>query len=270
MGWWDNIVQNLRSSFGGPSYAWEDSTNVQQPIDAGFMPSDSTAVQQPGGQPNPTAKSPAMDKTKFFEGGHKSQAYLDNLGKPTIGVGTLLDSSSYETLPLQYQNLNWSEEQGNQRFVEDYETKQSQVANLYGDQWDSLPQQAKDIMTDMAYNVGSEGLFSKFPGFVDDMKAGNYQNAAKQLKYKDPSAGDIEGNISDWWGQVGGTETESNINTGVWGGDARGGNRATYNYDALMNLGGARGNQPIDNLGENDLIDQVVTEQGSTAFPKQY
>ena len=54
MSWWDNIVKNLRSSFGGPSYAWDDSTNVQEHVDAGFMPSDSTAVQQPGGQPNPT------------------------------------------------------------------------------------------------------------------------------------------------------------------------------------------------------------------------
>ena len=60
MSWWDNIVKNLRSSFGGPSYAWDDSTNVQEHVDAGFMPSDSTAVQQPGGQPNPTNISPAM------------------------------------------------------------------------------------------------------------------------------------------------------------------------------------------------------------------
>jgi|2_EtaG_2_1085320.scaffolds.fasta_scaffold27942_3 GH24 family phage-related lysozyme (muramidase) len=202
-----------------------------------------------------------QSKTQEFEGGHRQRAYLDSLGKPTIGTGTLLENKSYSEMPEQYRNMELSEEEGNRRFQEDYGTKMSEVEKLYGDKWGDLPDDVKGVMTDMAYNVGSEGLFNKFSGFIKDVRKGNYANAAKNLKYKDRSKGDIEGNISNWWDQVGGVTTESNIASGEWGENSRTGNRATSNYDMLSNLGNKVSNQPIDRI-----MDNVVTEQGSRAF----
>lgn len=181
--------------------------------------------------------NPYIDKTQSFEGGHKSKAYLDSEGYPTIGTGTLLEHQKYENMPEQYANMDWSKEQGNKRFQEDYGIKQGEVQNLYGEGWESLPPEVQGLLTDMSYNVGSQGLFNKFPGLIEDIRSGNYEDAANQLKYKDISKGNVEGNTSQWWNQVGGATTEGNIASGAWGGDSRSGNRATYNYDTLHNLG---------------------------------
>ena len=219
-----NANTQMESAFTQPQPQQEFTPNLGQQT--------TPPVQQ-----NTMDTNPFMDKTQFFEGGHKSQAYLDSEGYPTIGTGTLLEHQKYDTMPDQYANLNWSEEQGNQRFQEDYGIKQGEVQNLYGEGWESLPPQVQGMLTDMSYNVGSQGLFNKFPGLIRDIRSGNYQDAANQLKYKDISQGDVEGNTSQWWNQVGGATTEGNIASGAWGQDSRAGNRATYNYDTLYGLG---------------------------------
>ena len=202
--------------------------------------------------------SDAMRRTQGFEGGHREKAYLDTLRIPTIGTGSVLEHAKYDKLPEKYANMNVSEAQGNEMFHRDYATKSSEIERLYGEGYGDLPQSARDVMTDMAYNVGSEGLFNKFPGMIADIRAGNYENAANQLKYKDISLGDTEGNISNWWNQVGGTTTEGNISSGAWGSSSRAGNRATSNYDMLSNLG----NSPVDNLfaGNKKLQDAFPTK----------
>ena len=231
-GFLGNIMRRFKGTFGGPE---EEQGN---PL---------------GNQP-PNTLGTGQSRTQLFEGGHKEKAYLDSLGKPTIGTGTLLDNQSYDAMPEHYATMNWSKEEGDKQFNTDYDTKKSEVQRLYGDNWGDLPQEAQDVMTDMAYNVGSEGLFNKFPGLIKDIKAGDYGKAANQLKYKDPSKGDAEGNTSNWWNQVGGAKTEGNIASGAWAADSsRAANRGTYNFDALNKLG-------------NSIQNNVVNEQGSEAF----
>jgi GH24 family phage-related lysozyme (muramidase) len=198
--------------------------------------------------------SNAMSRTKGFEGGHKSQAYLDSLGFPTYGTGKVLEHSKYDTLPDKYSNMNLSEQEGDIMFHEDYNKKMSEVESLYGEKWGNLPKEAQNVMTDMAYNVGSQGLFKKFPGMIKDIQSGNYANAAKQLKYKDISKGDMEENVSDWWNQVGGSNTEKeNL--------IRAGNRATSNYDVLSGLGNNLETQPVDDVmaGYNKVEDAFTS-----------
>jgi GH24 family phage-related lysozyme (muramidase) len=108
--------------------------------------------------------SPDMMRTKQFEGGHQSKAYLDSLGYPTIGTGKVLEHQKYDTMPNQYSSMNMSEEEGDSLYNEDYAKKQSEVQSLYGENWNTLPSEAQGVLTDMAYNVGSQGLFNKFPG----------------------------------------------------------------------------------------------------------
>ena len=203
--------------------------------------------------PEAPVMSDSMKRTQGFEGGHKQSAYLDTLGYPTIATGSVLEHTKYDKLPEKYANMNVSEAQGNEMFHQDYATKASEIEKLYGEGYGNLPQPVRDVMTDMAYNVGSEGLFKKFPGMVKDIRAGNYGNAANQLKYKDISLGDTEGNISNWWNQVGGTTTEGNIASGEWGDNSRIGNRATANYDILSGLGNTPvpQNQPVDDTMQN-------------------
>ena len=227
-----NDYNKTQSAFTQPTETQPFTPNLGQQVSTPGNEAVNQNTMATGPQSNPY-----IDKTQFFEGGHKNKAYLDSEGYPTIGTGTLLEHQKYETMPDQYANLDWSEEQGNQRFQEDYGIKQGEVQNLYGEGWESLPPQVQGRLTDMSYNVGSQGLFNKFPGLIKDIRAGNYQDAANQLKYKDISKGDVEGNISQWWDQVGGVTTEGNIASGAWGGDSRSGNRATYNYDTLYNLG---------------------------------
>ena len=145
-----------------------------------------------------------------------------------------------------------SEEEGDSLYNEDYAKKQSEVQSLYGENWNTLPSEAQGVLTDMAYNVGSQGLFNKFPGLIKDIQSGNYSGAANQLKYKDTSLGDVEGNTSNWWNQVGGTTTEGNIASGEWGKGNRANNRGTSNYDVLSGLGDLSSNQPVNSLFNNN------------------
>ena len=191
--------------------------------------------------------SPDMLRTKKFEGGHKSKAYLDSLGYPTIGTGSLLEHKAYDEMPSQYAAMEMSEVEGDSLYNKDYNTKLNEVKSLYGEGFDSLPKEAQGVMTDMAYNVGSQGLFTKFPGMIEDIRSGNYAGAANQLKYKNPELGDIEGNMSNWWEQVGGANTESkNL--------VRSGNRATSNYDVLYGLGDNVSSDPVNDVMNNNTM----------------
>ena len=183
----------------------------------------------------------SMLRTMEFEGGFKPKVYLDTEGYPTIGYGHLLDKikfdkpegASEDWVPEQYKDITWTEEEGEKTFLDDYLKIQKDVANRYGkDEFSKLPTEARDVLTDLAFNLGPEGLFGGknvkgFPGFLEDFKAGRYGEAAKELKYKDPDKGNM--NMSLWWDQVGGDKTEAeNL--------VRSENRATSAYDLLTSL----------------------------------
>jgi GH24 family phage-related lysozyme (muramidase) len=240
------FFENMRDLFRGDEKPFS-GTESKTPS----PPPDKPPVETMQKEMTNNAMSDYMSKTQQFEGGHKEEAYLDSLGKPTIGTGSLLENTSYSEMPEKYRGMRVSEEEGNRRFQGDYKTKSSEVEKLYGDKWGNLPEEVKGVMTDMAYNVGSEGLFNKFPGFVKDIQSGNYGKAAKNLKYKDASKGDEEGNVSNWWNQVGGGTTEERIASGEWAENSRAANRATANYDVLSGLGNSPDTQPIDDTMTN-------------------
>ena len=174
-----------------------------------------------------------MLRTMEFEGGHEDKAYLDSLGYPTIGAGHLLEKKKYDVLPEKYKDLTWSEEKSQETFFDDYLNKKQDVARRYGEEdFESLPQEVQGILTDLAFNLGAEGLFGGagkkgFPGFLEDIKGKRYGEAAKELRYKNPDKGNFE--MSDWWNQVGGDTTESRD-------EVRSGNRATATFDLLTSL----------------------------------
>ena len=93
--------------------------------------------------------------------------------------------------------------------------------------FEGLPEDAQTILVDLVFNMGAKKLFTKFPGFIKDMKAGDFSEAAKELRYKNPDKGNMD--MSLWWDQVGGDNTEKETLL-------RSDNRATSTYDMLMNL----------------------------------
>ena len=170
-----------------------------------------------------------MRRTMEFEGGHKKNVYLDTEGYPTIGYGHVLDTLKYDTLPEKYKDVEWSKQEGLSTFLEDYIEKEERTARKFGkENYENLPEGAQAILVDLVFNMGAKKLFDKFPGFIKDLKAGNYKEAAKELRYKNPDKGNKD--MSLWWDQVGGDTTEEkNL--------LRSGNRATSTYDILMSLG---------------------------------
>ena len=189
-----------------------------------------------------------MLRTMTFEGGNREKAYLDSEGYPTIGVGHLLEKKKYEIpegedetwVPEKFRDITWTEEQGKETFYDDYLNMQQDVSRRYGeDEFSSLPMKEQGILTDLAFNLGAEGLFggaeSKgFPGFLEDFREGRYGEAAKELQYKNPDKDNFE--ESDWWDQIGGDTTEERIAKGEWSEGDRKTNRATATFDLLTSL----------------------------------
>tara|TARA_R100001082_G_scaffold59520_2_gene33015 strand:+ start:33 stop:656 length:624 start_codon:yes stop_codon:yes gene_type:complete len=204
------------------------------------------------------ALKPYQERTAMFEG-FKPNAYLDSMGYPTIGFGEKLENIKYtkeQGVPAHLQNLIRTREEAGTNLQSHYDQIMPDVINRFGENWKDIPTDIQGVVLDMGYNVGPDALFNKFPGFIDDIRSGNYEGAAANLKYKDPALGDNPNNYSLWWNQIGGANTESNINTGEWGPDSRAVNRGTANYDVLMNY----------KSPDTELVDNVTTEQGSQAF----
>ena len=171
----------------------------------------------------------SMLRTMEFEGGHKDKVYLDSEGYPTIGIGHLLDTLKYQTLPDKYKDIIWSESQGITTFLQDYLEKEERTMSKFGKkEFNKMPDDAKGVLIDLSFNMGVKKLFDKFPGFIKDLKKGNYADAAQELRYKNPDKGNFD--MSLWFDQVGGDTTEEeNL--------VRSGNRATSAYDILTSLG---------------------------------
>ena len=180
--------------------------------------------------------TPGQQMTQGFEG-YKENVYIDSEGYPTIGAGSLIEHTKYDEVPEHLQNLRLPYDQGGaELFQKEYNIKAGEVGRKYGEGWDKVPSDVKDIMIDLGFNLGTEGLYEKFPGFVSDIREGDYASAAGNLKYKDPSLGDVEGNISSWYEQVGGTKYESRVSEGKYSSEALKENRATRHYNTLLEM----------------------------------
>jgi GH24 family phage-related lysozyme (muramidase) len=170
----------------------------------------------------------SMQKTMSFEN-YEETPYLDSSGFPTIGIGNLLEKKSYKKLPDKYSNMKVSKVDAVNNFISNYSEIQEVLKKKYGKGYDELPEKARGVLNDLAFNLGGFKLFDEFPGFIEDFKKGKYSEAAKELKFTNPDEGNM--NFSDWWKQIGALNTESkNLK--------RSDNRGTSAYDILLQLGG--------------------------------
>ena len=203
-----------------------------QAVNAGNFSSIVGGNVRGGTKPKVNPLQGGMDITKGFEG-YKDHAYDDATGDPWVagqstghktgGYGTLLDSNTDYS---QYTEKDWDN-----KFGKDYKTKRGEIENYFGSDWAGMPPEVQDTVSDLSYNMGTSGLTTKFPGFISDIKAGNYGDAAENLKYEDPNAANPVKN--KWWGEMGGDKYAANN----WANPLE--NRGNYHYNQLTSLGNA-------------------------------
>ena len=176
--------------------------------------------------------TPGMIMTRTYEGS-KPYVYVDSEGFFTSGTGHLLSAEERAKYGLPEKGTPGEQltklvvDDADETYMKDYLEAEADAQRFFGDKWDSMPQKAKDIGTDLAFNLGATKL-QKFPGFRDALASGDYELAANQLRYKNPLAMEDEENYgveSDWWTQTGGR--------GRYQGPE---NRAISTYNRLMNM----------------------------------
>jgi GH24 family phage-related lysozyme (muramidase) len=107
-------------------------------------------------------------QTMKFEG-WRGNTYKDTRGNPTIGWGfNLKDSLVKSLVPLDVQQgkRELTQAEAIPIFNKLYERAESTARDYIGDNFDKLPEQIKNIVTDMSYNMGD-----KVKGFEDMKKA---------------------------------------------------------------------------------------------------
>ena len=116
------------------------------------------------------------------------EVYHDHLGYPTFGVGHLITKSDGEYgAPI---GTKVSEERVVQAFDSDFDIACRECGMLYGHCWSSFPNEVKEILVNMMFNLGRPRL-SKFKKMNGHLEMGDWKNAA------------IEGRDSRWYRQVG-------------------------------------------------------------------
>ena len=116
------------------------------------------------------------------------EIYLDHLNYPTFGVGHLITKSDVEYgYPI---GTKVSPERVAQAFDADLEISLRECGLLYGHCWSSFPNEVKEILVNMMFNLGRPRL-SKFKKMNGHLEMGDWKNAA------------VEGRDSKWYRQVG-------------------------------------------------------------------
>lgn len=106
-----------------------------------------------------------LDQLELHEG-FRSKPYRDSVGKLTIGIGRNLDDvgiTRKEALFLLEQDI-------------------IKVQNVLEEHWwyNQLSQVRKDVVTDMAFNLGVAGFF-KFKRTIGSISRGEYGKAAAEM-----------------------------------------------------------------------------------------
>ena len=118
-----------------------------------------------------------LRKQLEIDEGIKHEVYLDHLGLATFGIGHLVLSSDPEYgaevgTPV-------SEERVIECFESDLETVIGDCESLYED-FDDLPEEAKQIIANMMFNMGYPRL-SKFKGMKAGVDARDWERAADEM-----------------------------------------------------------------------------------------
>jgi lysozyme len=128
-----------------------------------------------------------LPRVKQHEG-VKSKVYLDSQGIPTIGVGFNLSRQDslqrISSVGANYQQVKsgkaaLTDSQISTLLMQDlkaaYEQAQSLVPN-----WTSLPDSIKGVLTEMAFNLGKQGL-SEFKNFLRYISTYDYAKASAEM-----------------------------------------------------------------------------------------
>lgn len=103
---------------------------------------------------------------------------------PTIGYGT--------TNPKWVNLGRLTEVQARQAMIEDLIRIQDSLRDNVPN-FDTLPQGAKDVLYDIAYNIGEGGLYKKSPKFMGRLREGDYSNAAAYMNWGNRQEGFANG-----------------------------------------------------------------------------
>ena len=116
------------------------------------------------------------------------EVYHDHLGYPTFGVGHLITESDPEHgCPV---GTPVSEERVAEAFESDLNTSVAECIVLYGRGWHKFPDEVKQILVNMMFNLGRPRL-SKFKKMQAALYRDDWETAA------------VEGRDSLWYRQVG-------------------------------------------------------------------
>ena len=137
---------------------------------------------------SPESRQRVMEQLKIDEG-VVHEVYLDHLGLPTVGIGHLILESDPEhgaEVGTPVSNARCEE-----LFQKDLDTAISECVALYGpDVWEAFPEEVKEILVNMLFNMGRPRL-SQFKKMNAALEMGDWKTAS------------VEGRDSRWYDQVG-------------------------------------------------------------------
>ncbi len=118
-----------------------------------------------------------LRKQLEIDEGVKYEIYLDHLGYPTFGIGHLVIPSDIEY--REDVGTRVSEERVRECFDKDVESVLRDCTLLYKD-FDELPEEAKQIIANMMFNMGYTRL-SKFKGMKKGVDTRDWNKAADEM-----------------------------------------------------------------------------------------
>ena len=118
-----------------------------------------------------------LRKQLEIDEGLKYEIYNDHLGYPTFGIGHLVIPSDIEY--REDVGTRVSEERVSECFDKDVESVLRDCTLLYKD-FDELPEEAKQIIANMMFNMGYTRL-SKFKGMKRGVDARDWNKAADEM-----------------------------------------------------------------------------------------
>ena len=114
----------------------------------------------------------------IIDEGVKYETYLDHLSLKTCGIGHLCreDEPEYD-LEL---GAEVSEDRVTELFEQDIQSVIQDCKKVYDD-WDKLPEEVKQIVANMMFNLGRP-RYSKFRKHIQAVMDGNWQESANQMR----------------------------------------------------------------------------------------
>ena len=114
----------------------------------------------------------------IIDEGVKYETYLDHLSLKTCGIGHLCreDEPEYD-LEL---GAEISEERVTELFEQDIQSVIQDFKKVYDD-WDKLPEEVKQIVANMMFNLGRP-RYSKFRKHIQAVMDGRWQESANQMR----------------------------------------------------------------------------------------